>query len=462
MIYITSLGYSFHIGSDKNKKNSSKASAKSNLSGTTSKSNNAIQNAAGLSKCDNHNCRKYDDKEYDIEIIRGTNSIVNDVKKLYKDEFEDARLEYNSRQVREDRKIKDYFTHVSNNTKSDLACEIIIELGDMEFWSTKDINYKKKMTNVFEEQVKSLEELVPNFKIASAIIHYDEKSPHLHIIGVPIKYQNKYGMSKQVGKSSVFTKESLTKIQDKIRLLSIESFNKEYHTNYKLKPKLKGRNHDYHITEMDNYQQMKDNTEIHQRNLKLIEEKNNDLSNKTKEIEEILDNLKSKGFVKSELVLKVVDRDKMIAFIHLVDRTIAEYQSVAELATTLKEVETELLNNRNKLKLLEQNNDDLSLKVDSLTKNIKQKDEEISELKKENFNLKSVLQKIKDKFYFVKHFIITKILDHKEKDKYIQLTRDLYEHSGLDEDDFKELMNFSKPVNSSKDYITKEKDDYER
>lgn len=87
---------------------------------------------------------------------------------------------------------------------------------------------------------------------------------------------------------------------------------------------------------MDNYQQMKNNIEIHQRNLKLIEEKNNNLSNKTKEIEEILDNLKSKGFVKSELVLKVVDRDKMIAFIHLVDRTIAEYQSVAELTTTLQ------------------------------------------------------------------------------------------------------------------------------
>ena len=385
--------------------------------------------------------------------------IENYVKKLYKDEFEDARLEYNSRQVREDRKIKDYFTHVSNNTKSDLACEIIIEFGDMEFWGTKDINYKKKMTNVFEDQVKSLEELVPDFKIASAIIHYDETGPHLHIIGVPIKYKNKYGMSKQVGKSNVFTKESLTKIQDKIRLRSIESFNKEYQTNYELKPKLKGRNKDYHITEMDNYQQMKDNIEIHQRNLKLIEEKNNNLSNKTKEIEEILNNLKSKGLVKSELVLKVVDRDKMIAFIHLVDRTIAEYQSVAELTTTLKEMETELLNNRDRLKLLEQNNDDLSLKVD---KNIKQKDEEISELKKENLNLKSLLQKLKDKFYFIKHFIITKIIDHKEKDKYVQLTRDLYEHRGLDEDDYKELINFSKPINNSRYYITKEKDDYER
>ena len=124
--------------------------------------------------------------------------------------------------------------------------------------------------------------------------------------------------------------------------------------------------------------------------------------------------------------------------------------------------ESLLLSNRDRLKLLEKNNEDLSLNVDRLTKSIKEKDEEISDLKKENLNLKSLLQKLKDKFYFVKHFIITKILDHKEKEKYVQLTRDLYEHRGLDEDDYKELINFSKPINSSRDYITKEKDDYER
>ena len=44
---IIELAYSIHLGSDKNKKNSSKASAKSNISGTTSKGNSAIQNAAG-------------------------------------------------------------------------------------------------------------------------------------------------------------------------------------------------------------------------------------------------------------------------------------------------------------------------------------------------------------------------------------------------------------------------------
>ena len=172
MIYIASLGYSLHVSNDQNKKNSVRKSAKTNLSGTTSKGNNAIQNAAGLTKADNHNCRKYDEREKDIEFIRGTNSIVNDVKKLYKDEFEEARIEYNNRQIRDDKKIKDYFTHVSVSSKNELAVEIIIELGNFEYWKTKDINYKKKMTNVFKEQVKKLETLAPNFKIASAIIHY--------------------------------------------------------------------------------------------------------------------------------------------------------------------------------------------------------------------------------------------------------------------------------------------------
>ena len=54
------LAYSIHLGSDKNKKNSVRASAKTNKSGTTSMSNNAIQNAQQLSRVDKHNYRKYD------------------------------------------------------------------------------------------------------------------------------------------------------------------------------------------------------------------------------------------------------------------------------------------------------------------------------------------------------------------------------------------------------------------
>ena len=160
---MSELAYSLHLGSDKNKKNNVRKSAKSNKSGSTSMSNNAIQNARDLSRVDKHNYRKYDNNQDNIEIIRGTSSLYDDVRNLYKEEFEEARLEYNSKQTRENRKINDYFTNISNNEKNDLACEIIIELGDKKYWDTKDEKFKHKMSNVYKEQVKDLETLIPNF-----------------------------------------------------------------------------------------------------------------------------------------------------------------------------------------------------------------------------------------------------------------------------------------------------------
>ena len=420
---IIQLTYSFHLGSDKNKKN------------------------------------KYDDREYDIEIIRGTNSLYNDVKKLYIDEFEEARLEYNSRQVREDRKIKDYFSHVSNNSKNDLACEIIIELGNKKFWDTKDISYKKKMTNVFKEQVKDLETLVPNFKIASAIIHYDETSPHLHIIGVPIKYKNKNGMSKQVGKSDVFTKQSLIKLQDKMRILCIESYNKEYLSNDKLKPKLKGRNHDYHISEMENYEEMKNSIEAHQNNLNKAKDKTDNLKNSTKEIRDMLENLKSKGLIKNQLVLDVVDRDKAIVFIDLLDKTIMEYESIQELSVTLKEVENELLTNREKIKMLTENNDANALRIETLTRNIKEKDNEINELQEENTSLKKALKHFKNLFHNLVQFLMDRIYRLKDN-KYMEFAKDLYTHGALDDENFELLQSNRNTYDKNNSVI--EKDDIER
>lgn len=424
-------------------------------------SNNAIQNAAGLSKADKHNCRKYDNNKDNIEVIKGSFSIYEDVKKLYKDEFEEARLEYNSRQTREDRKIKDYFTHVSNNSKNDLACEIIIELGDKNFWNTKDLTYKKKMTNVFKEQVTDLENILPNFKIASAIIHYDETSPHLHIIGVPIKTKTKNGMAKQVGKSSVFTKESLVKLQDKMRTLCIESFNKEYLSNDKLKTKLKGRNKDYHVTEMENYQRMKRNIEIHQNNLDRAKEKTETLTNNSKEIRDILESLKSKGLIKNQLVLDVVNKDKLLVFIDLIDKTIAEYQSVQELSVTLKEIERELIANRQRINLYSKNNEELNLAVDNLKTKIQSQHNEIDDLKKENTLLKSSLNHFKTMVFNLIQFLIDRIYRGKDKEKYMSFAKELYEHSALDKNDFELISNPNKS-NNSKDYHTIKEDEYEK
>ena len=154
---MTELAYSLHLSSDKNRKNISKQNSKNNISGTTSLPNNAIQNARQLSKVDKHNYRKYDNDQNLIEIVRGTSSLFEDVRNLYLKEFEEARLEYNKLQSRPSRMINDYFENVSNNEKKDLACEIIIELGDKEYWDTKDEIFKKKMSEVYKKQVNDLE-----------------------------------------------------------------------------------------------------------------------------------------------------------------------------------------------------------------------------------------------------------------------------------------------------------------
>ncbi len=113
------------------------------------------------------------------------------------------------------------------------------------------------MVDVYNEQIKDLTKIIPNFKIANATIHFDETSPHMHIVGVPIIENCTRGMKKQVGKSKLFTKTSLTEIQDKMRNACIKSYNKFYEVNTRLKEKQKGRNQDINVNDMGNYREIK-------------------------------------------------------------------------------------------------------------------------------------------------------------------------------------------------------------
>ena len=459
------LSYSLHLSSDKNRKPSSKNMAKNNASGSTSLSNNAIQNAKQLSRVDKHNYRKYDNNSELIEIIKGTTSLYEDVKNLYLEEFEEARLEYNKEQEnkgRNDRKITDYFKRISDNTKNDLACEIIIELGDKKYWDTKDDKFKHKMTNVFKEQLNDLQELVPDFKIASSIIHYDETSPHLHIVGVPIKYKSKNGMSKQVGKGDVFTRDSLRTIQDKMRTLCIASFNKEYGLNNILKKKEKGRNKDINVKDMTNYQSIKEELNKNKETLEIASKKSNELDNNSNEVKHIVDSLKTTITSKDKYVLKQEDKDKIDKFINKVNSTNDEYKKMQELSITLNNVDAELQENREKIKILTENNNVLSLKVKTLTKNIEKKDYEIDELKEENSNLKNTLDYFKNLFSRLVKFIKNKMFGkEKEREDYWKVSKDMYEHGIFSDDTIESIKDdyiWNKENDKHKD---KGRDDFE-
>jgi len=459
------LSYSLHLSSDKNRKPSSKNMAKNNASGSTSLSNNAIQNAKQLSRVDKHNYRKYDNNSELIEIIKGTTSLYEDVKNLYLEEFEEARLEYNKEQEnkgRNDRKITDYFKKISDNTKNDLACEIIIELGDKKYWDTKDDKFKHKMTNVFKEQLNDLQELVPDFKIASAIIHYDKTSPHLHIVGVPIKYKNKNGMSKQVGKGDVFTRDSLRVIQDKMRTMCIASFNKEYGLNNILKKKEKGRNKDINVKDMTNYQAMKEELNKNKETLKIASKKSNELDKTTNDIKDTINNLKKAPIVKNTYTISESDRNKIIECALKVQDTNKDFKKTEMLSVTLNNIDTELQENREKIKILTENNKELTLKVDTLSKNIDNKNKEIKELKNDNKHLQEMVDYFKNLFSRLVKFIKNKMFGKdKEREDYWKVSKDMYEH-GIFSDDTIESIKDDYVWNKENDkHKDKGRDDFE-
>lgn len=448
------LSYSFHIGSDKNKKNSVRLTSKNNVSGTNSMSNNAIQNAKQLSTADKHNYRKYDNRQDEIVVIKGTTSLYNDVQHFYKNEFEEARLEYNNKQTRDDRKIDDYFKKISNNSKSDLAVQIIIELGDKKFWDTKSMTYKQKMTNVFIKQVDDLELLLPNFKICSAIIHYDETSPHLHIVGVPIKYNCKTGMSMQVGKTDVFTRNSLKELQDKMRILCIEEYNKEYDLDATLKKKLKGRNKDIHVSDMINYQDTKDLIEKNQKNLKIINNNSIELDIDTTNIKDKILNLKKASLKKDAYLLSNEDKKIFENYIDKIDKTNAEYKKINGLSSSLNSLSQTIKEDKKTIKVLTENNKALELRVKNLTFKTENQEELISDLKQDNFNLKYRLQQLEDFFKKLINLFKRMIKKDSKKETYLEVLEDMQDYRIISNDTIDEILKNKNNV--------KEKDDFER
>ena len=432
------LAYSFHLGSDKNKSKLAKKVSKGNVSGTTSLSNNAIQNANALSKVNKHNLRDYDNEKDLIRVIRGTNDIVNDVKDLYLEEFEEARIEYNNKQTRNDRKIDNYFMKI-NESQNDLACEIIVELGDMEFWKDKDNEYRLKMIDVYNEQVNDLIKILPTFKIANATIHFDETSPHMHIVGVPIIENCTRGMKKQVGKSKLFTKESLTEIQDKMRNACIKSFNKFYDMDSKLKEKQKGRNQDINVKDMSNYTNIKKQLAEKEKKLDKANTQTNKLDNTTKDITQILDNLKPAKFNKNNMVISNEDIDKIKNFTKDVKDTTKTVRSVNDLNVAIKEFEHSAFEIEKENRSLKYQIEEKDKEIYNLKGELSTKDKIINKLQEEKESIKAQLHKFKEFWHSIMGHFHKRICYDKDNN-YKIVSDDLYKN-GIFTDDENEIAN---------------------
>lgn len=209
----------------------------------------AITSKSKLAGVAKHNLRKYKSEEYsadNIFLIYGTDNLVQDVKAVYHQEFDEALKVYNENQTRADRKIEDYFEHVANK-EQDMAVEIIIQVGDRAYWQ-EHLENKVFMRQIYRTILAELQYQLPQFVVANAVVHMDEDSPHMHVVGVPVGTDYKKGMSKQVSKRKVFTKDVLSIVlQDKLRAFANERA--RIVLGEQIREKSKGRNHDLSVME---------------------------------------------------------------------------------------------------------------------------------------------------------------------------------------------------------------------
>lgn len=146
-----------------------------------------------------HNIRK----EYVVskqDHIDTSRSNLNEVwadetpQDAYKRIFGEAVEEYNQKQKRTDRKIKDYYRQICGDKKKHPVYEMIIQVGGMN--DNISLETHKAILREFYESFCSQNS---NLECIGAYLHLDEATPHLHLDYIPVATGYKNGMSKQNG-----------------------------------------------------------------------------------------------------------------------------------------------------------------------------------------------------------------------------------------------------------------------
>lgn len=309
----------------------------------------------------------------------------------------------------------------------------------MDFWNDKDERYRFKMVDVYNEQVKDLIKIIPDFKIANATIHFDEVSPHMHIVGVPVSYDCKRGMKKQVVKSKLFTKTTLTQIQDKMRNACIKSFNKFYDMDFKLKEKQKGRNQDINVKDMGDYRKIKKQLAKKEQKLEKANTQIKELYNTGNDVNKILDNLKPTLMNKNNIVISSESVQKLKNYTKDVKNITKTVRSVNDLNMAIKDFEHSVFKiekeNRSLKYQLELKDDE----IDSLKGELSTKDKIIGKLQVEKEKLKQELHKFKDFWHSIMKYFHKRICYDKDEN-YKIVSKDLYKN-GIFTDDENEIAN---------------------
>ena len=134
--------------------------------------------------------------------------IQQPLREAYDQLFSEAVEEYNAKQKRKDRHVKDYLTDIKNSrNKEKQFYEIVVQIGRKEDTGVVDdqgnlTESAKEARQILDEYARSFQERNPNLYLFNAVLHMDEATPHLHLDYIPVAHGYK---------SKMHTRNSLTK-----------------------------------------------------------------------------------------------------------------------------------------------------------------------------------------------------------------------------------------------------------
>lgn len=134
--------------------------------------------------------------------------IQQPLKEAYEQVFGLAVAEYNAKQKRKDRHIKDYLTDIKNSGNNEKQFyEIVVQIGRKEDTGVVDENGELSVAaqdakEILDEYARSFQERNPNLYLFNAVLHMDEATPHLHLDYIPVAHGYK---------TKMHTRNSLTK-----------------------------------------------------------------------------------------------------------------------------------------------------------------------------------------------------------------------------------------------------------
>lgn len=149
-----------------------------------------------------HNLRNYGEGKLpsNIDVTRTDQNIVwkdETITHAYHRIFDDVVAEYNAKQKRKDRQIKDYRTHILNSKNGEKEFyEDVLQWGKQEDF-IEHPEWREIAKECLLEYIEGFEERNPGLELIGAYIHMDEASPHMHFDYIPVATGYKTGVQKR-------------------------------------------------------------------------------------------------------------------------------------------------------------------------------------------------------------------------------------------------------------------------